>query len=80
MVDREEDICNILGQYFSLIHTPRWVGELPDMNEQYETEHKNIIITQENVRKRLDKLNVNKSFGPDKIHPFVLQATMKCTR
>ena len=50
------------------------------MNEQYETEHRNIIITQENVRKRLDKLNVNKSFGPDKIHPFVLQATMKCTR
>ena len=51
MLDREEDICNILGQYFSSIHTHRWVGELPDMNEQYETDHRNIIITRENIRK-----------------------------
>ena len=75
MVDREEDICNILGNYFSSVHTERWVGELPDMSEQYESELRNIIITQENVRERLVKLNVNKSCGPDNIHPFVLQAT-----
>ena len=36
MVDREEDICNILGNYFSSVHTERWVGEFPDMNEQYD--------------------------------------------
>ena len=75
MVDKEEDICNILGQYFSSVHTDKWVGEFPVMNEQFETELKNIIITRENVKERLEKLNINKSCGPDNIHPFVLQAT-----
>ena len=75
MVDKEEDICNILGQYFSSVHTSKWVGEFPEMNERFETELKNIGITRENVKERLEKLNVNKSCGPDNIHPFVLQAT-----
>ncbi len=75
MVDKEEDVCNILGQYFSSVHTARWVGELPEMNEQFETELGNIRINQQTVRERLEKLNVNKSCGPDNIHPFVLQAT-----
>ena len=75
MVDKEEDVCNILGQYFSSVHTARWVGELPEMSEQFETELSNIRITQQTVRERLVKLNVNKSCGPDNIHPFVLQAT-----
>ena len=55
MVDKEEDICNILGKYFSSVHTERWVGELPEMNELFETELKNIIITRENVKERLEK-------------------------
>ena len=75
MVDKEDKICNILGQYFSSVHTARWDGELPDMNEHFETELRSISITQEIVKDRLEKLKVNKSCGPDNIHPFVLQAT-----
>ena len=75
LVDKEEEICNILGKYFSSVHTNRWDGELPDMIEQFETEMSNIQITREKVKERLEKLNVNKSCGPDNINPFVLQAT-----
>ena len=79
MVDREDEICNILGQYFSSVHTAKWNGELPDMNEQFETELGNIRISREIVKDRLEKLNVNKSCGPDNIHPFVLQATAEAS-
>ncbi|CAL4110183.1 unnamed protein product, partial [Meganyctiphanes norvegica] len=48
---------------------------MPEMNNMYETEIRNIIITQEEVQTRLEKLNVYKSSGPDNIHPFVLQKT-----
>ena len=36
------------------------------------TTHRPIIITEDDVLKRLNKLNVNKSVGPDLIHPRVI--------
>ncbi|CAL4102579.1 unnamed protein product, partial [Meganyctiphanes norvegica] len=42
-----------------------------------ETQIGNITITPEMVEKKLEKLNINKSCGPDEIHPHVLQKTAK---
>ena len=48
---------------------------MPEMQNQTETEIRNINITLELVRDKLLKLNINKSCGPDDIHPHVLQKT-----
>ena len=48
---------------------------MPDMENSFEQEIRDIEISQEDVQSRLEKLNVNKSCGPDNIHPFVLQRT-----
>ena len=48
---------------------------MPDMENYFEQEIRDIEISQEDVQSRLEKLNVNKSCGPDNIHPFVLQRT-----
>ena len=34
-----------------------------------------MIIDREEIRSRLGKLKVNKSCGPDDIHPYILQRT-----
>ncbi len=42
---------------------------IPDL----QTPMKDIIITEEQVKKKLDKLNITKSPGPDNMHPRVLK-------
>ena len=40
--------------------------------EKTEVNPPNIIITEETVRNKILKLNVNKSCGPDEIYPQIL--------
>ena len=75
LVDKEDEICNIFGKYFSSVHTEKWNGNLPNMEEHFDNELGDIKISQETVKGRLEKLNVNKSCGPDNLHPFFLKAT-----
>ena len=75
LVDSDKEICNILARYFNSVYTPASNEEMPEMNEIYENEISNINISRNDIQTRLEKLNVNKSCGPDNIHPFVLQKT-----
>ena len=52
---------------------------MPDMETMCGNEIREIVITREEVKTRLEKLNVNKSCGPDNIHPLVLQKTASAT-
>ena len=75
LTDKDKEICDILGGYFSSVHTAHGDDEMPEMEEQYEREIRNISITKECIQDRLEKLNGNKSCGPDNMHPYVLKNT-----
>ena len=75
LIDNDIEICNILGRYFNSVYTARSNDSMPDMNNSFNQEIRDIVITRGDVQSRLEKLNVNKSCGPDNIHPFVLQRT-----
>ena len=77
LVDIDKEICNILGRYFNTVYTARSNEVMPDLDNMYENEIRNIEIARENIQTRLEKLNVNKSCDPDNIHPLVLQKTTK---
>ena len=79
IADKDNEICDTLGEYFSSVFTQVHTGHLPDMDDMFGSEIGNITITQEDIQKRLEKLNVNKSCGPDNIHPFVLHETANAT-
>ena len=79
LADIDDEICDTLGEYFSSVFSQGHTGPLPNLNDMYETEIGEITVTREDIQKRLEKLNVNKSCGPDNIHPFVLQATANAT-
>ena len=46
---------------------------MPDLDDMFTNEIGDAEISREDIQTRLEKLNVNKSFGPDNIHPYVLQ-------
>merc|ERR1711867_28039 len=75
LTDKDKEICDILGGYFSSVHTAHGDDEMPEMEEQYEREIRNISITKECIQDRLEKLNGNKSCWPDNMHPYVLKNT-----
>ena len=69
----DSKICNILAKYFNSVYTPVNDEEMPEINDMYTTEINNININRKDIQTKLEKLNVNKSFGPDNVHPFVLK-------
>ena len=73
LIDTDEGITNIMVKYFSSVHTAVSNEEMPAMNAVYESEISNIVISRKDVQARLEKLKVNKSSGPDNVHPYVLQ-------
>ena len=44
-------------------------AKVPVLDKKTEVNLPNINITEEMVRNEILKLNVNKSFGPDEMHP-----------
>ena len=73
LLGNDKDICDILGKYFNSVYIPQSNEAMPEMEVLCEQEIQDIEITREAVQKKLEKLNVTKSYGPDNMHPFVLQ-------
>ena len=70
--ENDKDICEEIAKYFNSVYLPQSSEEMPEMQEMTDVQIENIHITQEMVKEKLEKLNVNKSCGPDDIHPHVL--------
>ena len=75
LIDTDKGISNLMVNYFNSVHKPVSNEEMPEMNAMFETEISNMEISREEIQEKLEKLKVNKSCGPDNIHPFVLQKT-----
>ena len=79
LVDNDKEICNILAKYFNSVYTPASDEVMPEMNNMFVSEIGNLEITREDIKSRLERINVTKSSGPDNIHPYVLQKTAGVT-
>ena len=79
LVDTDKDIANVMVKYFTSVYSVPGNEDMPDMNESFEAEISNIVISREDVQGRLEKLKVNKSCGPDNIHPRMLQETARAS-
>ncbi|CAJ0965692.1 unnamed protein product [Ranitomeya imitator] len=73
MVVDDEEKANILNTFFSTVFTVEneMLGEIPRNNENPILRVTN--LTQEEVRNRVNKIKIDKSPGPDGIHPRVLR-------
>ena len=77
LVDGDRDIADAFNKYFSSVHAPPSEDNMPEMQANFVDELRNITVTRDEVVCLLERINVNKSCGPDNIHPLVLQKTAK---
>ena len=68
----DQDKANILQNQFSSVFTHEPEGEIPRIASRTDSRISNLYVTEEMVLNQLTKLNVNKSCGPDEIHPRML--------
>ena len=68
----DSDKANILQTQFSRAFTREPEGDIPSLQKRTESEISYFDVTVEMVQYELKKLNINKSCGPDEIHPRLL--------
>ena len=68
----DKEKANILQKQFASVFTKEPDGEIPQLERRTETTITDIIITEAMVEQMLALLNINKSCGPDEIHPRML--------
>ena len=69
----DEEKANILLKQFTSVFTCEPPGDVPTMPSRTKAILKEIVITAEMVKEEINKLNINKSCGPDEIHPKILK-------
>ena len=73
LYEDDRGICEALAKYFNSVYLPHSDEQMPEMQNLTNVQIGRINLTQDMVREKLAKLNVNKSCGPDDVHPHVLQ-------
>ena len=69
----DEEKANILLHQFTSVFTHEPAGDAPTMASRTAAIMATIIVTEEMVREEINKLNINKSCGPDEVHPKMLK-------
>ena len=73
-VSGDADKAELFNNFFSGVFTNEDTSNMPDLaNRQFEAPTDDIVFSSEVVLKKLRCLNVNKSPGPDSLHPRVLK-------
>ena len=71
----DHEKAEVLGKFFSSVYVkePEWTWVLDDDDKAIIKEELKLDITKEIISKKLHELNINKSPGPDNMHPKVLK-------
>ena len=77
LTKNDEEKAETLNQFFHSVFTEEDKENLPTFKDKTDIFLTDITITQDDMLKALNKLNVNKSQGPDLIHPRVLKELSK---
>ncbi|XP_072014972.1 uncharacterized protein [Amphiura filiformis] len=73
LTENDEEAAEVLSQFFQSVFTQEPTGEAPELESVIDEEVDDVVFTQEDVKKELDKLKPDKSPGPDSVHPKVLK-------
>ena len=68
----DKEKANILQKQFSSVFTREPDNDIPEIEKRTNLIIKDLTATEEIVKREIMQLNVNKSCGPDEIHPRLL--------
>ena len=69
----DKEKANILQQQFSSVFNREPDGDIPRIHSRADSSICDLHVTEDMIKKELINLNVNKSVGPDDIHPRLLK-------
>ena len=72
------DKANILQKPFASVFTAEPPGDLPTVKSKTNVNLQNLELIVESVKKQLEAINVNKSMGPDNLHPKFVKELSSC--
>jgi hypothetical protein len=73
LTQTDADKADVLNVFFSSVFTKESDGELPSFERRTDANLSFITVSVEQMSKALQKLKVDKSPGPDQIHPKILK-------
>ena len=71
--ENDQEKANVLNNFFGSVFTKVETDDMPEVKSKCNTEIDSVTITEKQMMKELESLGVNKSPGPDEIHPRVLK-------
>ena len=71
--ENDHDKVNVLSDFFCSVYTEEGDSPIPDFNANIENVLNSVTMSKNDVLKSLQSLNVNKSSGPDGVHPRILK-------
>ena len=73
LTETDEEKANLLSDFFKSVYTVEDDTPLPDFKVNVKSKISSVDFTVEDIKTALKSLNVNKSQGPDGVHPRVLK-------
>ena len=73
LTDNDQEKAEVLSNFFKSVYVNEGSGPLPEFKAQVKSKIRSIDVTEEDIKCALKSLNVDKSQGPDGIHPRVLK-------
>ena len=73
----DEEKAEVLSEFFAQVFTEEPGGDLPSMDIRTEEKLEDFVISAEKVEKTLRNTRIDKSAGPDGIHPRILNELCK---
>ena len=79
LTSNDEEKCNIINDFFATVFTQEDITSVPDFkcNAIIDTPLETCFVTNHDMETALNKLNPNKSPGPDNFHPKFLKSSSK---
>ena len=72
--ETDYEAANVLNTFFTSVFTNESLSNIPSLSNKFNGKDlNNINISHQDIIDQLNKLNPNKSCGPDKIHPQVIK-------
>ena len=77
LTQNEQEQAEVLSEFFASVLEKEPPGDIPILPERKLTTLplENLIVTEDQVKKKLQKLNPNKASGPDHLSPKLIKAT-----